>query len=99
WAGTADCHSLLYLYWDTSESHLRQADEASRKALELDPDLAEAHVARGLTFSLKKEYALAEREYETAIRLDPKLVAAHHSYARTCKTHGKLAEAARCFEH
>src|SRR5262249_55192994 len=39
WAGTADCHSLLYLYWDTSESHLRQADEASRKALELDPDL------------------------------------------------------------
>src|SRR5205823_3318540 len=54
YAGIADCHSLLYMYWDTSAANLQQADAASRKALELDPDLAEAHVARGLAVSLKK---------------------------------------------
>jgi serine/threonine protein kinase/Flp pilus assembly protein TadD len=98
YAGIADCHSLLYLYWDTSAAHLQQAEEASRKALELDPDLAEVHVARGLAVALKKQYAEAEREYETAIRLDPQLFAAHYFFGRACRTQGKLAEAAHCFE-
>src|SRR5262249_10762708 len=40
-AGIADCHSLLFMYWDTSPANLQQADEASRRALELDPGLAE----------------------------------------------------------
>ena len=34
----------------------RQADTASAKALELEPDLAEAHVARGLAVSLSKRF-------------------------------------------
>src|SRR5438046_4310697 len=98
YAGKAHCHSLLYMYWDTTPANLRRADEASRKALELDPDLAEAHVARGLAVSLKKQFAEAEREYETALRLDPRLFAAHYFYGRACLAQGKLAEAARCFE-
>jgi serine/threonine protein kinase/Flp pilus assembly protein TadD len=97
-AGIADCHSLLYTYWDPTPEHLKQADEASRKALELDPNLAEAHVARGLAVSLTKQFAEAEREYETAIRLDPSLYAAHYFYGRACQSQGKLAEAARLFE-
>jgi hypothetical protein len=35
---------------------LEQADAASRKALELDPDSAEAHASRGLAVSLRKLY-------------------------------------------
>jgi serine/threonine protein kinase/Tfp pilus assembly protein PilF len=97
-AGIADCHSLLYLYWDTAAVHLEQADHSSRKALELDPDLAEAHVARGLVFSLQKQYAEAEREFETAIRLDPRHFAAHYFFARAYQAQGKLSEAARHFE-
>ena len=97
-AGIADCHSLLYMYWDTSAAHLQQADEASRKALELDPDLAEAHVARGLAISLKKNYAEAEQEFQAAIRLDPTLFAARYFFGRTCLAQGKLLEAARLFE-
>ena len=42
-AGVANCHSLLFSYWNPDPNHLVQADQASRKALELDPDLAEAH--------------------------------------------------------
>jgi non-specific serine/threonine protein kinase len=97
-AGVADCHSLLFTYWDTNPEHLRRADEASRRALELAPDLAEAHVARGLAVSLKKLYAEAEREYEAAVRLNPQLFAAHYFYGRACQAQGKVAAAARHFE-
>jgi serine/threonine protein kinase/tetratricopeptide (TPR) repeat protein len=97
-AGVADCHSLLYTYWDPNPDNLKQADDASRQALELNPDLAEAHVARGLAVALKKEFAEAEREYEAALRLDPSLFAAHYFYGRACLAQGKLAEAARLFE-
>jgi TolB-like protein/Flp pilus assembly protein TadD len=97
-AGVADCHSLLFTYWDPDPAHLEKAEEASRKALELDPDLAEAHVARGLAVALKKQYAEAEREYETAMRLDPNLFEARYFYGRVCQAQGKLDEAARLFE-
>jgi tetratricopeptide (TPR) repeat protein len=97
-AGVADCHSLLFTYWDPDPSHLEKADEASRKALELDPDLAEAHVARGLAVMLKKQYAEAEREYETAMRLDPNLFEARYFFGRALMAQGKLDEAARLFE-
>ncbi len=67
-AGVADSCSLLYMYFDARELNLRQADLASRKALELEPDLAEAHVARGLAVSLSKKFDEAAREFEPAYR-------------------------------
>jgi serine/threonine protein kinase/tetratricopeptide (TPR) repeat protein len=96
--GTADCHSLLYMYFDSSQTNLEKADAASRKALELAPDLAEAHVARGLAVSLKKDYAEAERAFQTAVRLDPTLFEARYFFGRTYKAQGKYLDAARLFE-
>jgi serine/threonine protein kinase/tetratricopeptide (TPR) repeat protein len=97
-AGMADCHSLLYTYWETTEAHLQQADASSRKALQLAPDLAEGRVARGLAVSLRKQFAEAEGEFETAIRLDASLFAARYFYGRTCLAEGKLEKAAELFE-
>ena len=98
YAGIADCYSYLYMYWDASDTNLNAADEASHRALLLDPELAEAHVARGLAISLRKEYDDARIEFETAIRLDPKIFEAYYFYARACFQQGKLEEAARLFE-
>ncbi|HKS95718.1 MAG TPA: protein kinase, partial [Terriglobia bacterium] len=98
YAGVADCYSYLYMYWDASEANVHAADEASRKALLLDPGLAEAHVARGLAISLSKRYDEAELEFQTAIRLDPKSFEAYYFYARACVQQGKQEEAARLFE-
>jgi len=97
-AGVADCCSILYMYFDARELNLRQADLASRKALELEPDLAEAHVARGLAVSLSKGYDEAAREFEAAMRLDPKLFEAPYFFGRARLSEGKPAEATKLFE-
>ncbi len=98
YAGVADCCSFLYMYWDSVEDNLNEAEAASRKALELDPELAEAHAAGGLAFALKKNFQKAQQEFEEAIRLDPKLYEAYYFYARTTFQSGNLVKAAELYE-
>ncbi len=98
YAGVADCCSFFYMYYESSEANLREADTTSRKAIEIDPELAEAHASRGLAVSLNKRYKEAKQEFETAIRLNPKLFEAYYFYARARFAEGKLAEAAELFE-
>ncbi len=48
WAGYADCFSLEIMYADPTPWFKDKAREASERALQLDPDLAEAHASSGL---------------------------------------------------
>jgi tetratricopeptide (TPR) repeat protein len=89
---------MLYTYFDAREFNLRQADIASQKALELEPELAESHVARGLAVSLSKRFDEAEREFETAMRLDPKSFEATYWFGRARLSQGRYEEAARLFD-
>ncbi|MCH8853691.1 MAG: protein kinase, partial [Planctomycetes bacterium] len=98
YAGVADCCSLLFWYFDAPETHLKESDDASSKALELDPELAEAHVARGMVLSLSKQYDEARKEFEAAIRQNPELFEAFYFYARACFAQGKLDQAAELLE-
>jgi serine/threonine protein kinase/Tfp pilus assembly protein PilF len=98
YAGIADCCSWLFMYWDSDKANLEQSIEASQKALELDPELGEAHAACGLAVSLNKQYDEGEKEFETAIRLNPKLFEAYYFYARACFVQGKLEKASQLFE-
>jgi adenylate cyclase len=97
-AGIADCCSRLYMMFDARESNLKQAESASNTALRLAPDLAEAHVARGIAFSLSQNYGDAEREFEKATRLDPKLFEAPYFWGRACHAQGRDTEAVRLFQ-
>ncbi len=98
YAGVADSCSMLYTYFDAREFNLRQADIASKKALALEPDLAEAHVARGLAVSLRKQFDEAEQEFDTAMKLDPKLFEAPYWYGRALQSAGKFEDAVKMFE-
>ena len=98
YAGIADCSAFLYFYWDSSQTNLEQADQSSRKALELDPELAEAHASRGLTASMKKDYAEAEFEFRKAMRLGPRLFEPYYYFARNCYAQGRLEDAVAWFE-
>ncbi|UCC70998.1 MAG: tetratricopeptide repeat protein [Gemmatimonadota bacterium] len=98
YAGVANASALIHMYYPTSEGNLEQADEASLKALQLDPELADAHAARGFALSMLKRFDEAEQEFRTAIGLNPKLFEARYFYARTCFQQGKLQQAAQLFD-
>ena len=85
YTGLGDTYSVIPSYGAGINS--RQAgllaDEATRKALELDDSVPEAHTARAnaLTFALK--WGEAEKEYRRAMELNPNSAAAHYFYAFT----------------
>ena len=98
YAGLADSCSLLYTNFDASDANLRNAETASRKALELGPELAEAHVARGHAVSLSGNQVEAETEFETALRLNPQLFDAAYMFGRALLAQGKQERALEMFE-
>jgi len=98
YAGLADCCSLLYAYWESTAENLKEADAASLKALQLAPELAEAHVARAVALCHNKRYDEGEAEFKTAMRLDPECFEAHYFYGRACRAAGKLEKAIGLFE-
>jgi TolB-like protein/DNA-binding winged helix-turn-helix (wHTH) protein len=97
YAGLADAYALLANYQGLlpSEAYPR-ARTAAARALELDPDLAEAHAS----FALVKhhydwDWKGAEAEYKHAIELQPNYAAAHHRYAWFLSDVGRHDEAVR----
>ena len=98
WAGISDCAAFLYANAGRRPEDLDQADAASRRALALDPGLAEAHASWGVTLSLRGRHEEAEQAFETAIRLNPELFEAHYFYARDAFAQGDLEKAIRQYE-
>ncbi len=98
YAGLADCWSYIYLYGTRSEIVREQASWASARALELDPESAQAHASRAVALSLSRQDAEAEAAFETAIRLDPDLYEAYYFYARHAFARGQAEKAAGLYE-
>jgi len=72
WVGLADALSLLYDYrFDRREQLMTRADEAVRRALELDPLSAAAHASRGLFLYARQDAEPAIRSLTRAAELQP----------------------------
>ena len=70
-----------------------KAEMAARKAVDLDDNLAEAHLAMADVNSDAWEWAAAEREHKRAIELNPNLAPAHRRYMFYLIIHGRNDEA------
>ena len=84
YSGLADAHAELgYVFGRVPPTEaMPKAKRAARRALELDPTLAEGHTSLGIvTFFYDWDWAFAERELQEAIRLNPNYARAHHGYA------------------
>ncbi len=83
YAGLSDAYSLLADYGLVKPADIMPAAEsAARKALEIDPTLAEAHASLGLIRSLYAwEWAEAEQHYRRAIDLNPGYATTHFWFA------------------
>jgi serine/threonine-protein kinase len=95
YAGLADVYSNMVSrgYISTGEGRSK-AFAMAQKALSIDLDLAEAHVAVGQvhTFSAPFDFAAGDRALRRAISLSPRLAIAHHFLAVSLLEQGRLDE-------
>jgi serine/threonine protein kinase/tetratricopeptide (TPR) repeat protein len=94
YAGLADTYALLgpYGVLPPAESAPR-ARAAALKALELDPDLAEAHTSLAMvTYRYYWDWPKAESEFRRAIELNPNYATAHQWYGEFLTVQGRFAE-------
>ncbi len=82
YVGLADCFSLLRVNEGVDrEANLAKTEDMVAKALELDPDLAEAHTAKGSLLGQEYDLQGAEAEFKKAIELKPGYPTAHQWYS------------------
>ncbi len=97
-AAYADLAAATHLRGNwSSDVPQTELDETGRglvaRALELDPNLAEAHVSLGLFLWDAFEWDAAEREFKLALSLNPSYSLAHRWYAGLLADEGRPDEA------
>jgi tetratricopeptide (TPR) repeat protein len=94
YSGLADCYNLLSLYSVLPpQKTMPKAKAAVRKALQIDSSLAEAHTSLAYTyFYYDWDWTSAEREFRTAIELNPNYATAHHWYHELLTALGRFEE-------
>ena len=95
YAGLSEALILLPRYTGAYPSETRpQSRVAALKALELNPNLAEAHNALAkIAMDYDVDFAEATREFKRAIELNPNYAGAHHWFSGTLESQGQFAEA------
>jgi tetratricopeptide (TPR) repeat protein len=83
YAGLADAYNFSNILGALApKDSFPEAKAAATRALQLDPDLAEAHAALGLVKShYDFDFSAAQREFLRAIELNPNYANAHLFYA------------------
>ena len=94
YAGLAHCYLVFggYKLLSTAECNA-SAEIAIMRALELDGDLAEAHSSLGTLRNRQWDWSAAEKEYKTAIELNPNYTIAYVGYALCLGLMGRPDEA------
>jgi TolB-like protein/DNA-binding winged helix-turn-helix (wHTH) protein/lipoprotein NlpI len=100
YAGLANSYALVSGYAGVPPKDLlKKADDAARRAVELDGNLAEAHVARAVVAQdCDWDWTTAEQEYRRAIELDANYATAHHWYGEYLSLMGRFDESRAEFE-
>jgi adenylate cyclase len=94
YAGLADAYSILVDRGFLSEVEaIPLARAAAGRAIELDPQLAEAHASMGLVLATTVDVRGAERELRAATSLNPGYAIAHHWLHLLLFGEGRVEEA------
>jgi len=92
YSGLADVY--MFRSQGGAEEFGTKAKEAARRALELDDSLAEAHTSvANIRLEVDWDFKGAEKEFQTALRLDPNYATARHWYGRLLAMLGRHEEA------
>jgi TolB-like protein/DNA-binding winged helix-turn-helix (wHTH) protein/tetratricopeptide (TPR) repeat protein len=94
YSGLADCNSGLAWHGFVSpDEALPKAHSAALKAIELDPQSAEAHASLALLLDHRWDWPGAEAEFKRALQLDSQNANAHHWYGDYLSIKGRHDEA------
>ena len=95
YAGIADAYrSLAIAGFAASKESSPQSKAAAKRALEIDTNLAEAHIAMGwVRFLYDWDWSAAESELKKAVELAPNNSDAHRAYAHLFSNLGRHDEA------
>ncbi|MEO5691538.1 MAG: TIR domain-containing protein [Usitatibacter sp.] len=95
YAGLAEAYTRqAFLRGEDRATSLEKAREAVKRALEFDPELAEAHTGSALVkFYFEWDWAGAEAEFRKALALNPGSVSTHEEYGVFLMAMGRLDEA------
>ena len=91
-AGTYISYQDIFVGAPPSEIRPK-ATSAARKALELDPKLAEAHAILAEMYQKQWKWAESEAEYKRALELKPNDASAHRGYSYWLACQGRTQEA------
>ena len=94
WAGLADAYVMRHRFLEADPEHVANAMRASERAVQLDPDSAEAHASRGHALYISRQFEHAERQFETAMMLNPYLFEPYFLYGMVCSSRGNFEKAA-----
>lgn len=98
YAGLSDACAFLYKHFDRDPAVLDEADEASRRALELDGGSADARTSRAVVYWLQGRLQAADAEFEAAIALEPASFDARYLLGICCYATGRPERAVEAFE-
>lgn len=94
WSGLSLALALApYFQGVTVTSVAEEATQSARRALQLDPALAEPHIALGLVLEHNLEWDPAETEFHAAVTADAHDVEARVQYGRLLLARSRIAEA------
>jgi len=96
YVGLADCESRLN-DWYGGRYPVGDILAMTRRALEIEPGMAEAHAANGLALQVAGRDEEALQAYENALARDPLCYEAHHYYGRFLRVTGDLSKCAYHF--
>ncbi|MBX2881189.1 MAG: hypothetical protein KTR32_14690 [Granulosicoccus sp.] len=100
YAGLADTYNLLSLYTVASPNEtMPKARAAARTALDINPELAEAHCSLAYCqLSYDWDWQAAERSFGTALGLNPGYATAHAWFHKLLVARGRFDEATQQIE-
>jgi Tfp pilus assembly protein PilF len=96
WAGLSLVYAVLPITFVPPlpvEVARARLEEVARRALALDPSLAEVHAALGLGYHYNWRWEAAETEFRRALELNPRLSTANQWYAEHLAKTGREGEA------
>jgi tetratricopeptide (TPR) repeat protein len=90
----------VYKIWGNARQAQGKVEEAKNcyaKAIELDPDFAEAYTNLGTIYAQEQQWQSAIAFYQKAIALQPNLASTYRNLARVWAQMGQLSEADGCW--